>query len=62
VPYACLYEGILVWEIPSCGDDTINRMMIRVVAIVILVSGDACRANSLLYCFRAYFSYYLGLG
>jgi hypothetical protein len=35
--------------------------MIRVVATVILVSGDACRASSLLYCFLAYFSYCEGL-
>jgi hypothetical protein len=43
--------------IPSCGDDAVNRTMIQVVATVILVSGDACRASSLLYCFLAYFSY-----
>jgi hypothetical protein len=48
--------------IPSCGDDAVNRMMIRVVATVILVSEDACRASSLLYCFLAYFSYYESLG
>jgi hypothetical protein len=48
--------------IPSYGDDAVNRTMIRVVATVILVSGDACRASSLLYCFLAYFSYYEGLG
>jgi hypothetical protein len=41
----------------SCGDDAVNRTMIRVVATIILVSGDACRASSLLYCFLAYFSY-----
>jgi hypothetical protein len=29
--------------------------MIRVVVTVILVSGDACRASNLLYCFLAYF-------
>jgi hypothetical protein len=42
-----------VWEIPSCGDDAVNRTMVRVVATVICVSGDACRASSLLYCFHA---------
>jgi hypothetical protein len=41
--------------IPSCGDDVVNRTMIRVVATVILVSGDTYRASSLLYCFLAYF-------
>jgi hypothetical protein len=48
--------------IPSCGDNAVNRTMIRVVATVILVSGDACRVSSLLYCFIVYFSYYEGLG
>jgi hypothetical protein len=48
--------------IPSCGDDAVNRTMIRVVATVILVFGDACRASSLLYSFLIYFSYYEGLG
>jgi hypothetical protein len=48
--------------IPSCGDDAVNRTMIRVVATVILVSGDVCRASSLLYYFLAYFSYCQGLG
>jgi hypothetical protein len=43
--------------IPSCGDDAVNRAMIRVVATVILVSGDTCKASSLLYYFLAYFSY-----
>jgi hypothetical protein len=62
VSYTCLYEGILVWEIPSCDEDVVNRKMIRVVATITLVSRDACRVNSLLYCFRAYFSYCLGLG
>jgi hypothetical protein len=51
-----------VWEIPSCGDDAINRTMVRVVATVVRVSGDACRASRLLYCFRAQFSYCQGLG
>jgi hypothetical protein len=46
----------------SCGDDAINRTMIRVVATIILVSGDACRASSLLYFFLAYFSHCEGLG
>jgi hypothetical protein len=41
--------------IPSCGDDTVNRTMIRVVATIILVSRDACRESSLLYCFLAFF-------
>jgi hypothetical protein len=41
--------------IPSCGDDVVNRTIIRVVATVILVSRDACRASSLVYCFHAYF-------
>jgi hypothetical protein len=43
------------WGLPSCGDDAVNRTMIRVVVTVILVSGDACRASNLLYCFLAYF-------
>jgi hypothetical protein len=47
--------------ISSCGDDAVNRAIIRVVATVILVSGDACRASSLPYYFLAYFSYYEGL-
>jgi hypothetical protein len=51
-----------VWGISSCGDDAVNRTMVRVVATIVRVSGDACRANSLLYCFRAYFSYCRGLG
>jgi hypothetical protein len=41
--------------IPSCGDDAVNRIMIRVVATVILVFGDACRESSLFYCFLAFF-------
>jgi hypothetical protein len=62
----CLYDAELwtcymhvymkvsnVWEIPSCGDDAINRTMVRVVATVIRVSGDACRASRLLYRFHA---------
>jgi hypothetical protein len=57
-----VYMKVSLWEIPSCGDDAVNRTMIRVVVTVILVSGDACRASSLLYCFRAYFSYCQGLG
>jgi hypothetical protein len=44
-----------VWGILSCSDDAVNRMMIRVVATVILVSEDACRVSSLLYCFHAFF-------
>jgi hypothetical protein len=38
--YSCLYEGI------QC-DDAINRKMVRVVATVIHVSRDACRASRL---------------
>jgi hypothetical protein len=62
----CLYDGDLytcymhvymkgsnVWVIPSCGDDAVNRMMVRVVATVVHVSGDACRASRLLYHFYA---------
>jgi hypothetical protein len=37
-----------VWVIPSCGDDAVNRTMVRVVAIVVRVSRDACRASRLL--------------
>jgi hypothetical protein len=61
----CLYDAELwicythvymkvsnVWEIPFCGDDVINRTMIRVVATVVRVSRDACRAGRLLYCFH----------
>jgi hypothetical protein len=57
-----VYMKVSLCEISSCSDDAVNRTMIRVVATVILVSGDACRASSLLYCFLAYFSYYQGLG
>jgi hypothetical protein len=53
--YTCHMKVSFVWGIPSCGDDVVNRTMIRVVATVILVSGDACRASSLLYYFHAYF-------
>ena len=42
-------------EIPSYGDDAIDRTMVRVVATVVRVSRDACRTSRLLYCFRAYF-------
>jgi hypothetical protein len=42
-----------VWVIPSCGADAINRTMVRVVATVVRVSGDACRASRLLYRFYA---------
>jgi hypothetical protein len=62
----CLYDGDLytcymhvymkgsnVWVIPSCGDDAVNRTMVRVVATVVHVSGDACRASRLLYHFYA---------
>jgi hypothetical protein len=63
MPYdACLYEGTQCVGIPSCGDDAVNRTMVRVVATVVLVFGDACGASSLLYCFRAYYSYCQGLG
>jgi hypothetical protein len=60
--YTCYVKVSLMWGIPSGGDDAVNRMRIRVVATVVLVSGDACRASSLLYCFRAYYSYCQGLG
>jgi hypothetical protein len=60
--YACYMKVSFVWGIPSCGDDVVNRMMVRVVATVVLISGDACRTSSLFYCFRAYFSYCQGLG
>jgi hypothetical protein len=62
----CLYDARLftchthvfmkvsnVWKIPSCGDDVVNRTMVRVVATIVRVSRDACRASRLLYCFRA---------
>jgi hypothetical protein len=42
-----------VWVIPSRGDDVVNRMMIRVVATIVHVSRDACRAGRLLYYFQA---------
>jgi hypothetical protein len=71
----CLYDAELcmcythvymkvsnVWEISSCGDDAVNRMMVWVVATVVRVSRDACRASRLLYHFYAYYSYYQGLG
>jgi hypothetical protein len=48
--YTSLYD---VWVISSYGDDAINRAMVRVVATVVRVSGDACRASRLLYCFYA---------
>jgi hypothetical protein len=50
-----------VWEIPSCGDDAVNMTMVRVVATIVRVSGDACRAGRLLYYFHAYYSYCEGL-
>jgi hypothetical protein len=40
-----------VWVILSCGDDAVNRTM--VVATIVRVSGDACRASRLLYRFHA---------
>jgi hypothetical protein len=62
----CLYDAELftcythvymkvshVWVIPSCGDNAINRAMVRVVATIVHVSRDACRASRLLYCFYA---------
>jgi hypothetical protein len=49
--YTCYMKVSFVLGIPSCGDDAVNRAMIRVVATVILVSGDACKASSLLYYF-----------
>jgi hypothetical protein len=51
-----------VWVIPSCGDDAVNRTMVRVVATVVRVSRDACRTSRLLYCFHALYSYCEGLG
>ena len=51
-----------VWGILSYGDDAIDRTMVRVVATIVRISRDACRASRLLYCFRAYFSYCQGLG
>jgi hypothetical protein len=39
--------------IPSCGDDVVNRTMVRVVATIVRVSRDACRVSRLLYCFHA---------
>jgi hypothetical protein len=42
-----------VWVIPSCGDDAINRTIVRVVATVVRVSEDVCRAGRLLYRFHA---------
>ena len=51
-----------VWGIPSYGDDAVDRTMVWVVATVVRVSRDACRASRSLYCFRAYFSYCQGLG
>jgi hypothetical protein len=62
----CLYDAELwtcythvymkvsyVWEILSCGDDVVNTTIVRVVATVVRVSGDACRASRLLYRFHA---------
>jgi hypothetical protein len=62
----CLYDAELfksyrhvymkvsyVWVIPSCGDDAINRTMVRVVTTVVSVSGDTCRESRLLYHFQA---------
>jgi hypothetical protein len=70
----CLYDAKLwkcfthvymkvsnVWEIPSCGDDVVNKTMVWVVATVVHVSANACRASRLLYCFHAYYSYCEGL-
>ena len=42
-----------VWRIPSCGDDAVDRTMVRVVATVVRVSGNTCRTSRLLYCFHA---------
>jgi hypothetical protein len=42
--YACFTKVSHVWVIPSCGDDAIDRMMARVIATVVRVSGYACRA------------------
>jgi hypothetical protein len=57
-----VYMKVSLCGIPSCCDDAANRAMIQVVSTIILVSGDTCRASSLLYCFLAYFSYCQGLG
>jgi hypothetical protein len=47
--YTHVYRKVSnVWEIPSGGDDVVNRTMVRVVATIIRVSGDACRASRLL--------------
>jgi hypothetical protein len=42
-----------VWVIPSCGDDAVNRTIVRVVVTIVHVFGDACRASRLFYCFHA---------
>jgi hypothetical protein len=62
----CLYDAKLftccahvymkvsyVWVISSYGDDAVNRTMVRVVATVVRIPGDVCRASRLLYCFHA---------
>jgi hypothetical protein len=52
--YTLVYMKVSnVWVILSCGDDAVNRMMVRVVATIVRVSGDACRASRLLYHFHA---------
>jgi hypothetical protein len=56
--YAHVYMKVCnVWEIPSWGDDAVNRITVRVVATIVCVSRDVCRASRLLYCFYAYYSY-----
>jgi hypothetical protein len=60
----CLYDAELftcythvymkvshVWVIPSGDDDAVNRTMVRVVATIVRVFGDACRASRLLTAF-----------
>jgi hypothetical protein len=52
--YAHVYMKVsYVWVILFCGDDAVNRTMVQVVATVVRVSRDACRASRLLYRFHA---------
>jgi hypothetical protein len=47
--YTHVYMKVFyVWVIPSYGDDAVNRTMVQVVATVVHVSGDACRASRLI--------------
>jgi hypothetical protein len=52
--YTCFTKVSYVWVVPSCGDNTINRTMVWVVATVVRISGDACRASRLLYYFHTF--------